>query len=113
MQWLILKDLINKPGGSTPSRVGRGYIRNENDRNLISGLPREGLKHALKGFTENWSDEFRLKDDDGAVYYEGRCNGLDDADQDNAFAPLDWAMNDAGCTTMEVRKVGSATWEVL
>ncbi|KVH56773.1 hypothetical protein WS89_22610 [Burkholderia sp. MSMB1072] len=60
-----------------------------------------------------FNDEFQLLDDDRNVCYTGRCLALDDADQDAAFEPLDWAMPHAGCTIMQYRKVGATKWEDL
>ena len=69
------------------------------------------------GFTKAMVDdlpyEFRLRDDDGELYFSGKCGDLAKADQDHAFAPLDWAMNDSGCTWMEYRKVGEKEWRQL
>lgn len=69
------------------------------------------------GFTKATVDalpyEFRLLDDDGELYFSGKCGDLDNADQDHAFAPLDWAMNDSGCTRMDYRKVGEKEWKTL
>ena len=39
---------------------------------------------------------FKLYDDDDNCYFTGYFYG--DADSEDAFAPLDWATNDAGCT---------------
>lgn len=53
--------------------------------------------------------KFKLYDDDGELYYEGRCN---DRDGEDAFTPLDWAMHYAGCT--EIRYLqDSGKWEQL
>ena len=41
---------------------------------------------------------FRLLDGDGNICYYGRSRTCDD---DAAFAPLDWAKHDSGCTTVE------------
>ncbi len=41
---------------------------------------------------------FRLLDGDGQVYFYGRSQSCDD---DAAFAPLDWAKGDSGCTSVE------------
>lgn len=58
--------------------------------------------------------EFQLLDDDGEVYYTGRCGNLNDADGDSAFAPLDWATPRFGCTEMRFRLAGTAdAWETL
>ena len=51
---------------------------------------------------------FRLKDDDGQIYYHGETN---DMDSERAFIPLDWAMGYAGCTSIEYLRNGR--WEVL
>ncbi len=56
--------------------------------------------------------DWRVKDDDGGVYYEGRMTRERlDSDESRAFGPLDWAMDDAGATSMEYRENG--VWEVL
>lgn len=47
---------------------------------------------------------FRLKDDDGEVYYTGFYFG--DVNSEDAFAPLDWAANEAGCTSIEYQAHG-------
>lgn len=46
--------------------------------------------------------QWRVKDDDGEIYYEGRMTKerLEDF-EGRAFGPLDFAMADAGATTME------------
>jgi len=51
---------------------------------------------------------FRLRDDDGEVYYLGRS---DDQDSEAAFAPLDWATGYAGCTEIQYWRDGH--WETL
>lgn len=47
--------------------------------------------------------EFRLLDDDGLICCEGVCIGLDDADGDAAFAPLDALEGYFGCTSMQYK----------
>jgi hypothetical protein len=110
MKWLIPKDLIASAGESTA--VGEGNVSQES-RNIIRALPSEAVGSFLAGFTKSWSHEIRLYDDDGELYYEGRCDQLDQADQDAAFAPQDWATNEAGCTSTKYRKVGATKWEDL
>jgi len=52
-------------------------------------------------------DRFRMKDDDGTVYYEGMIGG-----NHYGFEPLhDFGMPNAGCTTIEYRVNGK--WAVL
>lgn len=55
---------------------------------------------------------WRVLDDDGEVYYEGRMSKKRlESHAELAFGPLDFAMADAGATTMEYVKDGK--WEVL
>lgn len=56
---------------------------------------------------------FRLKDDDGELYYSGRFLG--DSMGGEAFAPLeDFGMPNAGCTMIEYWRPGAGGgWEVL
>lgn len=52
---------------------------------------------------------FRLYDDDGELYYEGRF--LMHPDHHTGFEPLDWAMPNVGCTEIKYREQGR--WETL
>jgi rubrerythrin len=70
-KWTITKDLIDT------NRVGTGNTKSS-----------EGLTY-----------KFRLKDDDGELYYEGICNGWNFGGEVE-FAPLDWASNYAGATSL-------------
>lgn len=45
---------------------------------------------------------FKLYDDDGILYYTGKFLG--DPDSEEAFEPLDWARNYAGCTEIKYRQ---------
>ena len=57
--------------------------------------------------------EFRLLDDDGEVYYVGRCGDINQADGDHAFHPMD-CFEGEGVTTMEYRQAGTEDeWVVL
>jgi hypothetical protein len=58
------------------------------------------------------SYDFRLYDDDGNLYYEGRTNDINE-DEERAFAPLDWARHMAGCTYMTYRQHGLHNTEWL
>lgn len=99
--WKITKDNIC---GTEESRVGH---QEEHDRIplmlAVAGfqsepLPAEGLQLI----------PFRLKDDDGEVYYEGMLH--DDDECLNQEAALSYGANDAGCTIIEVKRQG--TWRV-
>ena len=52
---------------------------------------------------------FKLYDDDGNLYYEGRS---DDRDSEDAFEPLDWAIDNSGCIWIEYLQ-DSGEWEQL
>lgn len=52
--------------------------------------------------------KFRLKDDDGEVYYYGRCAC------DSSFSPLDdFGQPNAGATSIEYRNPKTKRYEVL
>jgi hypothetical protein len=89
--WLITKDHITEPGDDLPSRVGW-----------------QGPHDAPAGLLERLNDgdglTFRMKDDDGEVYYEGRYLGPDDEDM---FGPLDdLGRPDAGAVDIQYREHG-------
>ena len=78
------------------------------DNDLINdllNLNREGFHskdYDEKRFMETDRVQWRVKDDDGEIYYEGRMTKerLEDS-EDRSFVPLDFAMADAGATAME------------
>lgn len=113
MLWIITADHINgKDCNDVPSRVGRFSAKATFAQGLRT-LDDNAKKKALEEFKSLMNFEFRLFDDDGELYYEGLCKDLENQDEQSAFAPLDWAMNDAGATRMDYRKVGERTWETL
>lgn len=59
----------------------------------------------------NTGRPFRLYDDDRELYYEGRILTADDPGTEQDFAPLDWAMWNAGCTAIMYCTHGA--WWVL
>lgn len=110
MQWIITKDHISKP--HEKSAVNRMRCPHDlADRVRLSTPEEKARLHAE--FLATMTDEFRLFDDDGTLYYEGLCKGLDNQDGDSAFEPLDWAAANAGCARMDTRKVGAKDWAVL
>jgi len=94
--WIITEDKINTETG-TKTRVGTLGPRNIAE-DLAERLKKgEGVK-------------FRMKDDDGEIYYIG--NFLGDEDSEDGFAPLDdFGQPDAGCTSIEYYK--NEKWQVL
>ena len=79
--WVIDKDLLYASDTSFTDRTGhRSYAFREGE-DMVT---------------------FRLFDDDGELYYEGRiAQHWLDGEEALAFAPLDWARADAGCTRMD------------
>ena len=81
-------------------------VRNGTDAELpLSPLPTSRIYDAACDLPFR----FQLFDDDGHLYYEGQSATCDD---EAAFEPLDWAMNDSGCTYIEYRQP-DGTWEML
>lgn len=85
--WVITKDHID--GGSKHSAVG---------------APSDRAQEIIKSGTA-----FRLYDDDGELYYEGRF--LMHPEHHTGFEPLDWAMNNMGCT--EIKYFEQGRWATL
>jgi hypothetical protein len=110
MEWIITKDLIAEPGEK--KRVGYGVLMSA----TVLTLPPKGdptRRAAKEAYVATLPYEFRLFDDDNVLYYEGRCGDITSACEEEAFGPQDWAMNEAGVTTTEYRKVGATKWEDL
>lgn len=63
-------------------------------------------------FEEMPQTSFRLLDDDGITYFEGRMT-LErlDGDESQCFAPLDRTQDAYGCTELQYLHAG--TWETL
>jgi len=61
--------------------------------------------HSRQRSSAPLTQRFRLLDDDGIVYYEGKATA------DTDFEPLDWAAANAGCT--EIQYLEQGRWEIL
>lgn len=85
-------------------RIDKDYISDDGDRVGV-----EGHKFFDFPLVENdlpTTDKlirFRMKDDDGEIYYEGELHN--DSEAKNQLMALEFGKFDAGCTTIEV-KVG-------
>ena len=74
-----------------------GVLKDFDEKTVdISILPEDGHR-------------FRLYDDDNVLYFEGVFYG--DCDSEAGFVPLDWAMNDSGCTSIQYLRENK--WETL
>ncbi len=115
-RWIITKDHISaKDETILHSRRGIGKAID-----LKVALTRVALVRAddedgdkIDAIAKAMAHEIRLLDDDGEVYFEGASNDINQS-EGRSFAPLDWAMDDAGCTELQYRPMGSdAKWETL
>lgn len=88
MDWKILIDHIAEPGEQ--KQAGRG-------------------KHSTQDLLD-MTYEFQILDADDNLYYSGICGDVNQANQLDAFEPLDWAADFAGCTTFKFRKRGTQEW---
>lgn len=118
MLWIITQDHISERccktlGEPVVTHVGKVGTRNPTRKQQYAGATPERKAELLEQYKEECDFEFRLYSDDRELYYEGICKNLDNQDGDNAFAPLDWAMRNDGCTYMQYRKKGHAIWRTL
>ena len=85
--WLITKDNLADCLDESFNRVGKCRVYGRKSPGVVKPL------------IEKDGQRFRLLDDDGIITYEGLM--LDPTNESSGFEPLDWAMNDAGCTSIE------------
>lgn len=86
-QWTITKDHLAEP--DAPAGTNRNAVG-------VVG-PRAATLTAAQIAGHPRAVSFRMRDDDGEFYYEGRLVG------DDLFAPLDdFGSPNAGCTSIEV-----------
>lgn len=63
--------------------------------------PRDALDYHLELLKAGSGDTFELRDDDGILYYTGRCIADDPDDEEACFGPLrDYGAPNAGCTSI-------------
>jgi hypothetical protein len=80
--WIITKDHLKKDTADWKSRVGYTSQGWDSETDSLA------------------TTKFRLYDDDGILYYEGRL--IDDEWGDSQDWALEWGKYDAGCTTIKV-----------
>ena len=110
--FIITKDNIADPEDRAKYPDGR---RNAHAVNLTG--PREASDRDVERLKAGEGIAFRLLDDDGEVYYEGRRLEESDADQYYDYytelAPLDcFGAPNAGCTTQQ-EKNQEGKWESI
>lgn len=91
-EWVITKDKIADPdaeSGSFQNAIG------------LTG-PRGATNSA--DFIQKNGEKFRMKDDDGEIYYYGYLMIHKEETGEEEFAPLyDFGMPNAGCTSIEYK----------
>ena len=95
-QWTIITDLIAEPNARPGTNSNAVGVLGPYGANLST---EEILQHSN-------ALDFRMKDDDGEIYYYGVMTCENKGDMD-FFAPLDqFGMPNAGCTSIEVLENG-------
>lgn len=103
MPWTITKDYIADPSAPKPS--------NANAVGVVG--PRNAKQTADEIIRHPQARRFRMKDDDGEMYYEGFMVVLPEDGDEAEFRPLsDFGTPNAGATSIEYQR-GDGTWEVL
>jgi hypothetical protein len=96
--WIITRDyLAEEDGGLMPEKGTTG--------------PRDAPDAMLAQLAAGEGTPFRLYDDDGELYYDGRLIG--DSESEDAFGPLDdFGRPNAGATEIRYLRPGKG-WETL
>lgn len=98
MTILIERDLIDSGAAGTELNE-RPLFGVERVFGVEPGIPSEGRRV-----------QFRLYDDDGILYYEGKLT--DDDECANQMAALTWGTSFAGCTYIKVNRAGTWVQEI-
>jgi hypothetical protein len=98
--WVITRDHLWTDPGDT-SREGKTWVSRFGFTRVVP------TPHTVRVLAEALPLQFRLLDDDGELYYTGRCTGPIAAEH-----ALEWAMADAGAVRVDTRK-GNGPWETL
>jgi hypothetical protein len=100
--WVIDTDHLADHGGEPGTLAGNAAT--------ITG-PRDAPEGLLAQLAAGGGHKFRLKDDDGELYYSGRLAG--DRESEDGFGPLDdFGLPNAGCTEI-LYLTGEGKWETL
>jgi hypothetical protein len=88
--WVITRDHISEPPACDAGTQG----------------PRDATATQLQAASKAGTP-FKMYDDDGILYYEGRCWSEDGTDSEDGFGPLDdFGTPNAGCTEIRYRQPG-------
>jgi hypothetical protein len=100
--WVVTRDHLSASiRGNPNSREGQAWVSRFGFTRVVS------TPHAVRALAKMLPLQFRLLDDDGELYYAGRCTGPIAAER-----VLDWALTDAGAVRVDTR-MGNGPWETL
>lgn len=100
MPWIITKDFIADQNAPAPS--------NQNAVGIIG--PRHAKLTADEIIHHSEGRRFRMKDDDGEIYYEGIMVVTPEDGDEGEFRPLDdFGMPNAGATTIEYQRLDGSS----
>jgi hypothetical protein len=103
MPWIITKDFIADPNAPQPSNANAVGMIGPSHAKLTA----EEIIHHPQG------RKYRMKDDDGEVYYEGVMVVTPEDGDDAEFRPLDdFGTPNAGATDIEYQQKHGG-WETL
>ena len=103
MPWTITQDFIADPNAPKPS--------NANSVGIVG--PRNTKLTAEQITSHPQAQRFRMRDDDGELYYEGVMVALPEDGDEAEFRPLsDFGTPNAGATSIEYQRE-DGTWESL
>ena len=104
---------LRNPGSEMGGRLGQTFHGHIKRFDPTKGGDPVVLPALIEGFTSQLEWEFQLRDSDGDVHFEGRCDNIEEALGESAFEPLDVFQDDTGCTALFYRKVGQEEWSEL
>ena len=91
----------------TDLRAGTGWFITK-DYGVVNDCQNATIDQCIFLKAQGYKHKFKLLDDDGITYYSGLSN------DDSSFAPLDeFAMPNAGCTTIQYKGKESGKFETL
>lgn len=103
MPWTITKDFIADANAPKPS--------NQNAVGMVG--PRNATLTAEKIIDHPQGRKFRMKDDDGEMYYEGTMVIVPEDGDEGEFRPLsDFGGPNAGATSIEYQRA-DGLWELI
>jgi hypothetical protein len=112
--WVIDRDYLYAPEFDDVTEVGVGQrdveqVRSDNGQVILRRIT---VERGLKASEVENPVRFRIRDEDGEVYYGGAISREWLGDDELVEAPLSFATANAGATVFEVRD-GNGKWEAV